>query len=215
MHIADGALSTPVMVATNVLAAAAVGGCLRRIDYERVPRIGVLAAVFFVASFIHVRIGPSGVHLLLNGFLGLLLGWAALPALAVALFLQAILLGFGGLTSLGANILGMGLPALAVAALFSERCREAGAPRQAMLWGALAGGTSVLLTCTILALLLHLSHPEAYAATVKVLMLAHLPVAAVEAVVVGAAAAFLHRVRPDLLDTPLRKHGSVKIKSRD
>jgi cobalt/nickel transport system permease protein len=205
MHIADGVLSTQVMVAANVVAAGGVAGCLRRIDYERVPRIGVLAAVFFMASFIHVNIGPSSVHLLLNGLLGLLLGWAALPALAVALFLQTILLGFGGMSALGANILGMGMPALAVGLAFSKRCRSAETPRQAMVWGALAGGVSVLLTCACLALLLHLSNPQAYAAAVKALVLAHVPVAVAEAIVVGAAVAFLHKVRPDLLDTPLRK----------
>ena len=200
MHIADGALSTPVMAATNVLAAAGVAGSLRKVDYERVPRVGVLAAVFFMGSFIHVNIGPSSVHLLLNGLLGLLLGWAALPALTVALFLQAVLLGYGGLSALGANVLGMGLPALAIALFFAPRCRRAATRRQAALWGSLAGATSVALTCIGVALLLHLSNPRAYAAAVKALVLAHVPVAVIEAFVVGAAVAFLHKVRPDLLD---------------
>lgn len=203
MHIADGALSTPVMVTANILAAAGVGGCLRRIDYERVPRIGVLAAVFFMASFIRVPIGPSSAHLLLNGLLGILLGSAALPALAVALFLQSVLLGFGGISALGANVLGMGLPAVTVGWLFSKPCRQAATWRQAMTWGALAGAASVMMTCGTLALLLHFSDPKAYAAAVKALVLAHLPVAAIEAVVVGAAVAFLYRVRPDLLDMPV------------
>ncbi len=202
MHIADGALSTPVMVATNVLAAAATAGCLRRIDYERVPRIGLLAAVFFMASFVHVAVGPSSVHLVLNGLLGLLLGWAALPALAVALFLQSVLLGFGGLSALGANVLCMGLPAVAAGRLFSGPCRRATPPRRALAPGAAAGALSLLLTCAALALLLHLSDPQAYAAAVRALVVAHLPVVALEAAVTGAAAAFLRKVRPDLLDAP-------------
>jgi cobalt/nickel transport system permease protein len=204
MHITDGALSTPVMITTNVIAAGVVAGTLRKIDYERVPRIGVLAAVFFMVSFVRIQIGPSSVHLLLNGLLGLLLGWAALPALAVALFLQMILLGYGGLTSLGANILGMGLPALAVAFAFSERCRQSSSPREATAWGAAAGGTSVFLTALLLAFLLHVSSPEAYATAVKALVLAHIPVALIEAGVVGAASGFLKKVRPDLLSLPLR-----------
>jgi len=202
MHIADGALSTEVMVVTNVAAVAAVGGSLRAIDYERVPRIGVLAAVFFLASFIHIKIGPSSVHLLLNGLLGLLLGWAALPALAVALFLQAILFGYGGLTSLGANILVMGLPALAVGWLFGRPCRQANGPGTAGLWGGLAGGLAVLLACFAMMGALHLSRPQAYRLAIRALLLAHIPVIVVEAAVVGAAASLLHRVRPDLLAPP-------------
>jgi cobalt/nickel transport system permease protein len=38
-----------------------------------------------VASLIHVPIGPSNAHLILNGLVGLLLGWGAFPAILVAL----------------------------------------------------------------------------------------------------------------------------------
>ena len=37
-----------------------------------------------------------GLHLVLNGLMGLLLGWLAVPAILVALFLQALLFQFGG-----------------------------------------------------------------------------------------------------------------------
>jgi cobalt/nickel transport system permease protein len=199
MHLADAALSTPVMAGTNGLAALAVGLGLRGIDARRVPRVGVLAAVFFLASFIRVPIGPSSVHLLLNGLLGLLLGAAALPALCVALFLQSVLLGYGGFSALGANVLIMGLPAFAVGVLLAPRCRTAPGARAAAAWGAAAGAGAVALTCLTAALLLHVSDAVAYAATVKALILAHLPVAAVEAAVTAAAVAFLFRVRPEAL----------------
>ena len=38
---------------------------------------GLLGAAFFVASLIHVPIGFSSAHLILNGLLGVVLGWAA------------------------------------------------------------------------------------------------------------------------------------------
>jgi cobalt/nickel transport system permease protein len=192
------------MATANLLAAVAVAASLRTIDYERIPRIGVLAAVFFMASLIHINIGPSSVHLLLNGLLGLLLGAAALPALAVALFLQVILFGFGGVSALGANLLGMGLPAVLTGWMFARRCRCAPNARAALGWGMLAGGTSVVLTCLSLAVLLNLSNPQAYATAVKALLIAHLPVVFTEAVVVGAAVRFLYTVRADLLDLPQR-----------
>ena len=87
MHIPDGVLSTPVLVTTGILAVKGVSKGLRQIDYERIPRVAALAAVFFVASLIHVPIGPASSHLLLNGLMGFLIGWAAFPALLVALLL--------------------------------------------------------------------------------------------------------------------------------
>lgn len=199
MHIADGALTTPVMIATNLVAVAATTACLPTMDQDDVPRVGVMASVFFLASFIHIGIGPSSVHLLLNGFLGLLLGWAVLPALAVALFLQAVLLGYGGLTSLGANILGMGLPALLVGVAFSVPFRTSRSARSAMFLGGLAGAVSVVLTCAVFAMLLHVSDPEAYATAIKALVVAHVPIVFADAMATAAAVAFLHKVRPDFL----------------
>jgi cobalt/nickel transport system permease protein len=43
----------------------------------------VLSATFFVASLIHVPVGPSSVHLIMSGLAGLVLGWTAFPALFV------------------------------------------------------------------------------------------------------------------------------------
>ena len=203
MHITDGALSQQVMIATNVLAAIGVGIGLAKTDYERVPRVGVLASVFFVASLIHIPAGVSSVHLLLNGLLGFLLGWSAFPALAAALLLQAVIMGFGGITALGANILNTAVPALLCYALFAGPCRRAATARGAFIFGALAGATGVVLTCLMLSFSLYLSNPEGYLPVIKMVLVMHLPVAGIESVVVGAAAAFLYRVRPELLCAPV------------
>ncbi|MEH6629849.1 MAG: cobalt transporter CbiM [Halopseudomonas aestusnigri] len=114
MHIVDGALSNPVLIGGGVLAAAGVAYSLKKLEPEDLPRVGVLSAVFFVVSLIHVPLGFSSVHLILNGLLGIILGWAAFPALAVALLLQAIFFGFGGLTVLGVNAVNIAFPAVMV-----------------------------------------------------------------------------------------------------
>ena len=69
-------------------------------------------AAFFVASLVHIRIGPTSVHLLLNGLAGVLLGLRAGPSIAVGLTLQAVLIGHGGFSALGVNICVMTIPAL-------------------------------------------------------------------------------------------------------
>ena len=122
MHIEDGVLAASptglaILAGGAALAAAGTAFGLRRIDYERIPQVGMLSAAFFVASLVHVPIGFSSVHLVLNGLVGLLLGWAACPAILIALFLQSVLFGFGGLLALGVNTVTMAVPAVAVGCL--------------------------------------------------------------------------------------------------
>lgn len=200
MHIADGVLSLPVLASTALLAAGGVAAGLKTMQLEEVPKAGVLASVFFVASFIHIHVGPSSVHLLLNGLVGLLLGWRVFPALAMALLLQAILFGHGGLTALGANLLVMATPGVACYYLYASHSRKASNRRVAFLWGFSAGATAVVLTAALMALCLHLSNAQSYSKLVWVILVMHLPVLMIEAVVMGAAVSFLHRVRPEFLD---------------
>ncbi|MDX1739104.1 MAG: energy-coupling factor ABC transporter permease, partial [Alphaproteobacteria bacterium] len=101
MHIVDGALSSEVLIGGAAISAVGLGLGLKRLNIENIPTAGVLSASFFIASLIHVPLGPSSVHLILGGLAGLVLGWAAFPALFVGLLLQAVFFGFGGLTVLG------------------------------------------------------------------------------------------------------------------
>src|SRR5262249_23244151 len=96
VHIADGVLRPPVLIAGLVVALLlAVIGAWRLRD-EEVPRVALLTAAFFVASQMHVRAGPTSVHLLLNGLLGVILGWRAALAIPIGLFLQFELFSHGG-----------------------------------------------------------------------------------------------------------------------
>ena len=88
MHISEGVLSGPVLVAGAAVAMAGAAAGLKKLELDRVAQAGMLSAAFFVASLIHVPVGPSSIHLILNGIVGLLLGWAAFPAILTALLLQ-------------------------------------------------------------------------------------------------------------------------------
>ena len=112
MHISEGVLSAPVLVTGAILSAAGVAIGLRKMSYDKIPQVAVLSSAFFVASLIHVPIGPSSAHLVLNGLLGILLGWMAFPSILVALALQALLFQFGGFTVLGINTCIMAVPAM-------------------------------------------------------------------------------------------------------
>ena len=89
VHVVDGVLSAPILIGGVSIAITGVALGLRSIEPDRIPQVGLMSAAFFVASLIHVPLGPSSVHLLLNGLAGLVLGWAVFPAVLIALFCLA------------------------------------------------------------------------------------------------------------------------------
>ena len=196
MHIADGVLPTAVVAGSYVLTLAGVGFSLRALNDRDLPKIAVVTSSFFVASLIHLPLGPTSVHLLLPGIVGALLGPAAFLSITVGLFLQSLLFQFGGLTALGANGLMMGLPALICGLLF-RRLRGRSKVSIGVV-GGLVSAFGVLLAALILALLLA-TGGESFFGVAKVAVLAHVPVMAVEGVVGGFIVSFLFRVKPELL----------------
>jgi len=202
MHIVDGYLPWPALAAGAAATAGGVAMGLRRLDYDRVPRVAVMAAAFFVASLIHVPIAGSSAHLVLSGLTGLLLGWASFPAILVALLLQAILFGFGGLTVLGVNTFNMAVPAVVCYYVFSGPLRRARSPAAAFGLGFGAGALGIVLGVALVALLL-LTRGKGFVPVALLMTAAHAGLAVVEGFVTGWVAVFLHRVQPALLEPPL------------
>lgn len=199
MHIAEGLLSLPLLVGSNLIAVAGIHLGLRRLDPMRIPVAAMLAAVFFIASLIHLPIGFSSVHLVMSGLCGLLLGWTAFPVIVVALFLQSILFGFGGLTTLGINVLIMGLPAVIVHYLFAQNLIECRV-KQAFWRGVAAGSLAIALGAVLLSGTLVLNGGTAFYEVSSLILFSHLPIMLVEGMVTGSIIAFLHRVEPSLLN---------------
>src|SRR4051794_36110588 len=126
MHISDGVLTPSWLIGGVIVAGVlALVGCWRIRD-EEIPRIALLTAAFFLTSSLHIKVGPSSVHLLLNGLVGVLLGWRAALAIPIGLLLQAVLLQHGGLWSLGVNSCVQVLPALAAGVGVGGPARPAG-----------------------------------------------------------------------------------------
>ena len=96
MHISEGVFGSPCTDGRAALAITGVAIGLKKLEYENLPEVAVLSSVFFVASLIHVPVGPSSAHLVLSGMCGILLGWMAFPAILVGLTLQALLFSSEG-----------------------------------------------------------------------------------------------------------------------
>jgi cobalt/nickel transport system permease protein len=207
MHIVDGVLSIPVLAVGAALGIAGVGYGLSKLPMEKVPVAGVLSATFFVASLVHVPLGNSSVHLIMNGLAGLALGWAAFPALFVGLLLQAVFFGFGGLSVLGVNTVAVALPAVAVHYLCRRGIASA-SPATAAVWGGIGGGVAIALTTVLVAVALALSGDE-FVVAAKLVFFAHIPIIAIESLLAAQAVYLARRVKPELFDVVAAAQGQA------
>lgn len=198
-HIPDGVVSVPVLVAGAAVTLAGCGYALKRLPPERIPQVAILSAVFFVASLVHFPVGPSSVHLILNGLTGVMLGWASFPAILTALLLQAVMFGFGGVAVLGVNVMNMAVPAVISGLLFTLLHRRAGGNhRRSVIAAGFCGGLGVLLTTVAVALSLALSGRE-FIPAAKLIVLTHVPLIIIEAAFTAAAMGLVLRVKPDFI----------------
>ncbi|MEF3168950.1 MAG: cobalt transporter CbiM [Deltaproteobacteria bacterium] len=198
MHISEGVLSAPVLVTGALLTTAGTAIGLKRMTYERIPEVAVLSAAFFVASLIHVPIGPSSVHLILNGLVGILLGWMSFPSTLIALALQAVLFQFGGFTVLGVNTFNVAAPAVMVYYLFRPLIRRDNQLITAVV-GFLSGMLPVGITAIFVALSL-VSTGEVFLTAAKAVVITHLPVMLIEGIITAFCIVFLKKVKPEILE---------------
>jgi cobalt/nickel transport system permease protein len=196
-----------MLAAGFVLTAVMLYYSCRSIKAEEIPKISLITAALFVASLVHFPVGPTSVHLVMNGLAGILLGRRAYAGVFVALTLQALFFQHGGLTALGVNALNIGLPALLAWQLFEHR-RGLCTPRRETVFGGLAGGLAVLASVLLVSLEL-LALGEAFKEISILVIGAHLPVILLEAVVVGGAAGLLVRVKPEMLAAS--KNGTSEV----
>lgn len=196
MHISEGILSVPVLVSGGALAGLGTAIGLKNLDYDRIAGVGVLSSAFFVASLIHINIGPASVHLILNGIVGLMLGWIAFPAILVALTLQAVFFQFGGITTLGINTVNMALPAVVCYALFRRMLWKSN-----VIWVSaafLTGFLSVLFAAVMVGLSLIFTEQGFFEVTALIVG-ATVPVMIVEGLITIFCIGFIKKVQPTLL----------------
>lgn len=158
MHISDGVLSVPVLTAGWIGCAGLMAVGLRKTDNEMLPRVSMMAAAFFLGSLVHVPLGPTSAHLLLSGLIVLFVGWSAVLAVFLALLLQALIFGFGGISVLGPNTFQIVAPALLIGLPLRRIVMEPGKKGLAAAFA--VGSLSVFGTSVLLFANLHLSNPH-------------------------------------------------------
>jgi cobalt/nickel transport system permease protein len=227
MHIPDGYLS-PETAAVMYIAAApfwlrATQKVRQLLNSRTVPLIALFAAFSFIIMMFNVPLpgGTTG-HAVAATIAAIVLGpWAAVLTGSIALIIQALFFGDGGILTLGANIFNMAI-VMSFSGFIVYRWLGGTSPilsRRRMIAGAVAGylaiNAAALLTAIELGiqpLLFHdaaghpLYFPYGLAVSIPAMLIGHLTIAgAVEAIVTGLILAWLQRSNPQLLE----KFGNV------
>ncbi|MBW4459806.1 MAG: cobalt transporter CbiM [Nodosilinea sp. WJT8-NPBG4] len=213
MHIPDGILPAQVCAAGYAITGVATWYSLRQINRKpdpaaEIPKASLLTAAFFVASSIYIPVPPASVHLILNGLLGVVLGYFAFPAILIGLFFQALVIGHGGITTLGINATMMGIPALLAYHIFQSRNavgKMLKEPTRTGLFSFLGGALGLGIAALIFLALIIFNIPAelnagAEQAAVLTLSVGHVPLAIIEGMFTTMLVLFLRRVKPELLE---------------
>ena len=198
MHIADGILAPEVWIAGFVITGIILAYTLHRTKAEEIPKISLVTSAVFVASLIHIPLGPTSVHLILAGLAGVLLAEKAYPSVFIALLLQAFLFQHGGITTIGINTVIIGVPALVSYGIFVVGVNHTRFEQRLVIFGGLAGGVAIVLAVVLTSIAL-LFGGEEFLGVVALLAVAHVPVIVIEAVIVGSVVGFLNKVKPEML----------------
>ncbi len=202
MHLTDGILTAPAIAATYAGTAVMLRWSLKDMAEEEIPKISLTTGTFFAVSLISIPIGPSSIHLMMAGIMGVMLGRRATLAFFIGLLLQALLFQHGGITSLGANTLMLAIPALVAQQVY---VRLSLAP---LVKGMMAGALATLLTVILLIMVLVVSQPlfaQGTLSVVRMLIAGHVPLVVIEAVVTGFALQLMTRAKPDWLQEGVLK----------
>ncbi len=221
MHIPDGYLSPLTCAAAYVVAAPFWFVALRKVKGQLqtrlVPTVAVVSAFSFVIMMFNLPLpgGTTG-HAVGLAVAPILLGpWAAMLAISIALFIQALFFGDGGITTFGANCLNMAIVGPWVAYwLYRLISGETPLASKRRVFAAAAAGYIAISVAALLAavqfgiqpIFFHdaagapLYAPYALAITIPAMMIGHLSFAGLaEAVISGGVVAYVQKVDPRLL----------------
>jgi cobalt/nickel transport system permease protein len=216
MHIPDGYLGPPTYIAGYAacvpLWAAAARKVRRALDARRVPLLAISAAFTFLVMMFNLPIpgGTTG-HAVGGVLIAIAVGpWGAMLCVTVALVIQALLFGDGGITAIGVNCFNMAfvMPFTGYCVYRALRGPSPG-PRRAGIAAGVAGyaglNLAALSTAVILGIqpLLHtgadgraLYSPYPLSVTIPALMIGHLLLFGVaEGFITGLAVYYLQKSR--------------------
>jgi len=231
MHIPDGYLSPATCGVMYAASAPFWYTATKKIKHELTSRTVPLLSIFSAFSFTIMMFnapvpGGTTAHAVGGTLMAIVLGpWAATIGISIALLIQALFFGDGGILAFGANVFNMAIVLPFVGYLVYRLISRNAPENSRRQWIAAAIGGYVGINAAALAagielglqpLLFHTANgtplycPYGLAQAIPAMMLAHLTVAGfAEAVVTGGVVAFLQRTMPYILQLRARKKVSA------
>lgn len=221
MHIPDGYLSPQtdavLGLVSSITAVVAASKTANTVRAKYIPMLSVGAAFSFTIMMFNVPI-PNGTtaHAVGGALLAVILGpWAAMISVSIALIIQALFFGDGGILALGANIFNIAvvMPFVSYAIYQLIAGKSDTLSKRRMIGAGIAGyiGINMAALCAaiefgIQPVLFHAANgmplysPYGLNVAVPAMLFAHLIIAGpVEGVVTGLVIVYLQRSNPVLL----------------
>jgi cobalt/nickel transport system permease protein len=199
MHIPDGYLD-PISAGVTWAVMLAYGYyAYRRSELQKYMELVIsLTAAIFVAQMLNWPIpGGTSLHFVGSALAAILLGpFVAFFVLLLVLLVQTLVFHDGGITTLGANVINMGV----VAPLTGYAVYKVLRPRVGVFWSAFAAGwASMTVAGTAAGLEIGLSPWFPYGWTISVLVMAgwHALLGLVEGAITGFVALYLSKRAPE------------------
>jgi len=191
----------------------AVRWAKNEMNEEKLPLVAVLAAaIFAIQSFnLPVSMGTSG-HLVGGALAAIVLGspFAAVFILTMVLIVQGVLFGDGGITTMGANIINMGVIGGFVG-FYSYKGIKA-ATKSMPVSAFIAAWLACLIPALACAVEMFIAGTFPLMEGLVAMGIYHAIIGVIEGVITVAAIYLIMNVRPDLVDSgvkPLKKVSAV------
>jgi cobalt/nickel transport system permease protein len=159
MHIPDGYLSPqtyiPLFGVFVSVAAIAVKKVKNEVSARNIPYLGMAAAFSFIIMMFNLPVpgGTTG-HAVGSAVIAIIFGpWAAMLAVSVALIIQALIFGDGGITAIGANCFNMAVfMSFAAFYIFKLLCKNTSKKTRVSFAAFIAGYLSLVMAAILTAI---------------------------------------------------------------
>jgi cobalt/nickel transport system permease protein len=220
VHIPDGYLSPIVSVGLGAVAVPALAVATQRIkpvlNNRTVPMLAIFSALSFTIMMFNIPVpGGTTAHAVGGTLIAIVLGpWAAIIAVSVALIIQALFFGDGGVLAILTNCLNMGI-ILPFVGYLAYRALSGNAPLLSTrrVWAAAIGSyLGITVTALVVAVELGIQpllfsenghalySPYTLDQTIPAMFLAHaFGASVVEALITGLGVAYFQRRHPEYL----------------
>ena len=205
MHIPDAFIPLPQSAIYWIIALIFVALALRwarnELSEEKIPLIAVLAAgIFAIQAFnLPVGMGTSG-HLVGGALAAIVLGspFAAVFILTIVLIIQGVVFGDGGITTMGANIINMGVIGGFVGYYSYHGIKSA--IKNKFIPAAIAAWLGCFIAAVVCAIEMFIAGTFPLVPGIIAMGTYHAAIGIIEGVITAGAIYLIYSTRPDLIE---------------